>query len=122
VPDKEINEQIEDLLRRYGQLLPAPDADVTAFAQLADERQQIIDALEEIDGSLAILEETIARSPKLTAMVAKAREADLALVEHGNALQEQLRARVSKAKTGRAATHGYRINVKKSAIIFDKKA
>ncbi len=111
-----IRERLQELLK----LRLNDDQDVDSFARLLDERQRIIDQLGQIDGSLALLRETIAGSPELQDLHSQIMESESDLQKKAQSLFGELHEALRKTGEGRRATKGYRIGIKPSPAMIDR--
>ncbi len=111
------------LLELFGQLLELrcdDSSDAEALAELIEERQGIIDQISEIDGSLALIQQTVSESRQLSDMLGEIADLDQRLFERAEFLREGLHSALSKTGRGRRAARGYRLMLPRSAAIIDR--
>lgn len=120
VESDSIHDEVRELLQELHALRWEEDREVESFARLLEERQGIIDRFEQIDGSLALVRATIARSPELTALHADIMAQESDLHEQAQALRGELHEALRKTGEGRRATKGYRLGIRPSPAMIDR--
>jgi ATPase subunit of ABC transporter with duplicated ATPase domains len=112
--------QLADLLRRYAQLELPHEFDEAALASLVQQRQEIIEQIEQLDGEQTVLRQVIAKSPDVRELLEKIAELDRNLLDRAVERRDALQAALAKTAKGRQATQGYRMNLPQSSAFINK--
>lgn len=115
------HETIKNLLQAYLALKPQEPLEPEDLANLLAQRQEIIDQIDEIDETLALVKECIAESPELKDLLTQIADLDKRLLDNALTYKEQLRASLGHTNHGRRAARGYRLRIPNNPAIIDKR-
>ena len=112
--------RLTDLLRHYAQLEFPSEFDEAALASLVQQRQEIIEQIEQLDGEQKVLRQVIADSPGVKGLLQKITELDRTLLNRAVEQRDALHTALAKTAKGRQATQGYRLNLPQSSAFINK--